>query len=521
MPTRSNISTARAHASLREIVARPPVGTDGPLIEEVESPGPPDPGPVPEPLEPNPWPGPPEPDPPPGPPARNLWPGVDPLGQTLLQTGPGSQAVERQVVGVVKDAQLRTLGQVDSYYVYFPGEVDEKLLVKSRMGFAATADAIRGVVRALDPGLPVPVYPLEANVDRWQGISGIVTSLAASLGALALVLASVGIFGVVAYFVSRRFREIDLLLVDDVQFLKGKEGTQEEFFHTFNAIYEAGRQVVLTSDRPPKEIPGLESRLVSRFEWGMVANIDSPDLEHRIAILRKKASLDHLELTIPDEVIDFIAQHVKSSVRELEGSIIKLLAYSSLKNQEITVSLARQALTSILRQDTPAARLTPEHIRDLVARRWSVRPDALTSKRRTKDLTIPRQVAMYVIKHLLDTPLVQIGDIFGGRDHSTVIHSVDKVERQVIRYNQKRRRPGQRANGGAPDSGSTPLVPGEEEPVIVKIKQFPVKPMAPEDAVLQLELVGHDFFVFRNADTDEINVVYRRKDGNYGLIEPQ
>ena len=147
----------------------------------------------------------------------------------------------------------------------------------------------------------------------------------------------------------RRFREIDLLLVDDVQFLKGKEGTQEEFFHTFNAIYEAGRQIVLTSDRPPKEIPGLESRLVSRFEWGMVANIDSPDLEHRIAILRKKASLDHLELTIPDEVIEFIAQHVKSSVRELEGSIIKLLAYASLKHRDISVDLAREALRDKLR----------------------------------------------------------------------------------------------------------------------------------------------------------------------------
>ena len=141
----------------------------------------------------------------------------------------------------------------------------------------------------------------------------------------------------------RRFREIDLLLVDDVQFLKGKESTQEEFFHTFNAIYEAGRQIVLTSDRPPKDIPGLEARLVSRFEWGMVANVDSPDLEHRIAILRKKASLDHLELTIPDEVIEFIAQHVKSSVRELEGSIIKLLAYASLKHREISIELAREA----------------------------------------------------------------------------------------------------------------------------------------------------------------------------------
>ncbi|MEO7362511.1 MAG: chromosomal replication initiator protein DnaA, partial [Gemmatimonadaceae bacterium] len=139
----------------------------------------------------------------------------------------------------------------------------------------------------------------------------------------------------------RRFREIDLLLVDDVQFLKGKESTQEEFFHTFNAIYEAGRQVVLTSDRPPKEIPGLEARLVSRFEWGMVANIDAPDLEHRVAILKKKASLDHFELMIPDEVIEFIAQHVKSSVRELEGSIIQLLAYGSLKHREISVDLAR------------------------------------------------------------------------------------------------------------------------------------------------------------------------------------
>src|SRR4029077_12468764 len=147
----------------------------------------------------------------------------------------------------------------------------------------------------------------------------------------------------------RRFRETDLLLVDDIHFLKGKETTQEEFFHTFNALYEAGRQIVLTSDRPPSEIPGLEARLVSRFQWGMVADIEPPDLEHRMAILQNKAHLDHLELTIPDEVIQFIAHHIWSSVRELEGSIIRLLAYASLKHQPVTISLAREALRDKLK----------------------------------------------------------------------------------------------------------------------------------------------------------------------------
>jgi chromosomal replication initiator protein len=232
----------------------------------------------------------------------------------------------------------------------------------------------------------------------------------------------------------RRFREIDLLLVDDVQFLKGKEATQEEFFHTFNAIYEAGRQIVLTSDRPPKEIPGLEARLVSRFEWGMVANVDAPDLEHRIAILKKKASLDHLELTIPDEVILFIAEHVKSSVRELEGSIIKLLAFASLKHREISVELAREALRDKLRAaaasdfpELPPTALTVATIQQVVAREWGVTPDGLRSKTRTKQLTVPRQVAMSLCRELLALQLVEIGNAFGGRDHSTVIHSLDRV----------------------------------------------------------------------------------------------
>src|SRR5829696_7097625 len=152
----------------------------------------------------------------------------------------------------------------------------------------------------------------------------------------------------------RQYRETDLLLVDDVHFLKGKEATQEEFFHTFNALYEAGRQIILTSDRAPSEIAGLESRLVSRFQWGMVADIEMPDLEHRIAILKQKAHLDHLEYTIPDDVIRFIAENVRSSVRELEGSIIKLLAYASLKHQDISVDVAREALRDKLRPDLPA-----------------------------------------------------------------------------------------------------------------------------------------------------------------------
>lgn len=231
----------------------------------------------------------------------------------------------------------------------------------------------------------------------------------------------------------KRYREVDLLLVDDVHFLKRTEATQEEFFHTFNALYEAGRQIVLTSDRPPGEIPGLEARLVSRFQWGMVADIEPPDLEHRIAILQNKARLDHLELTIPDDVIQFIAHHVWSSVRELEGSIIRLLAYASLKHQPISIELARQALRDKVKQGDDdysqlAARLTTLTIQAVVAQEWGVTIEALCSKTRTKQLTVPRQAAMHLIRELLGLQLVEIGAAFGGRDHSTVIHSLEKVQ---------------------------------------------------------------------------------------------
>jgi chromosomal replication initiator protein len=226
----------------------------------------------------------------------------------------------------------------------------------------------------------------------------------------------------------RRYRDVDLLLIDDVHFLGEKERTQEEFFHTFNALHDAQRQIVMTSDRPPKEIPGLEERLVSRFEWGLVTDIKPPDLETRVAILRKKAEDDSISLG--DEVLDYIARNCRSNVRELEGAVIKLLAYSSLTRREVTLDLAREALGGVLRV-SPVVEVTADLIRSRVAAEWGVSVDGLISKRRTKELTVPRQVAMFLIRELLDLSLVEIGKLFGGRDHSTVIHAVNKVEEDV------------------------------------------------------------------------------------------
>jgi len=236
----------------------------------------------------------------------------------------------------------------------------------------------------------------------------------------------------------RRFRETDLLLIDDIHFLKGKEGTQEEFFHTFNALYEAGRQIVLTSDRPPAEIGGLEARLVSRFQWGMVADIEPPDVEHRIAILQHKTELDHLDLTFPHDVIRYIAEIVQSSIRELEGSIIKILAYASLKHRPIDLALAQEALRSthapLLQTSDLSAAYSITTIQDTVARVWNVTVEGLCSKARTQTLTIPRQIAMYLARDVLNMQLIEIGAAFGGRDHSTVIHSLTRAK-QLLEQN--------------------------------------------------------------------------------------
>ena len=225
-----------------------------------------------------------------------------------------------------------------------------------------------------------------------------------------------------------RYRSYDLLLVDDVQFLRGKERTQEEFFHTFNVLYNGGRQIVLTSDRHPRELEGLEDRLVSRFEWGLVAGVDRPEYETRVAILQRKAEED--QVSIGPNVLDLIARCCRSSVRELEGALIKLLAVASLTGREPTLDLARIALAGMaeLQEHRP---LDPESIRDKVADVWGVTGKALASKRRTRNLVVPRQVAMFLMRELLDLPLTRIGGAFGGRDHSTVIHSIRKVESRL------------------------------------------------------------------------------------------
>ncbi|MDE2762154.1 MAG: chromosomal replication initiator protein DnaA [Gemmatimonadota bacterium] len=226
-----------------------------------------------------------------------------------------------------------------------------------------------------------------------------------------------------------RYRSYDLLLVDDVQFLRRKEHTQEEFFHTFNVLYNASRQIVLTSDRHPKELEGLEDRLVSRFEWGLVADVNPPDYETRVAILRKKADEDRIFL--PADILDLIARRCTSSVRELEGAIIKLLAYSSLTRQELTLDLANLALAGLGSAGETPTPLDPGTIRERVGKVWGVTGEALASPGRARALAVPRQVAMFLIREILDTPLKQIGQAFGGRDHSTVIHSIRKVEERL------------------------------------------------------------------------------------------
>ncbi len=223
-----------------------------------------------------------------------------------------------------------------------------------------------------------------------------------------------------------RYRSVDVLLIDDIQFLAGKEQTQEEFFHTFNTLHEESKQIVISSDRPPREIPTLEDRLRSRFEWGLITDITPPDLETRIAILRKKAKADGLD--IPNEVMLYIANQIDSNIRELEGALIRVVAYSSLINKDINANLAAEALKDIIPSSKPKV-VTILDIQKTVGAEYNVKLEDFKARKRTQSVAFPRQIAMYLSREMTDFSLPKIGEEFGGRDHTTVIHACDKISR--------------------------------------------------------------------------------------------
>jgi chromosomal replication initiator protein len=233
-----------------------------------------------------------------------------------------------------------------------------------------------------------------------------------------------------------KYRNVDVLLIDDIQFLAGKEQTQEEFFHTFNTLHEESKQIVISSDRPPKEIPTLEDRLRSRFEWGLITDITPPDLETRIAILRKKAKADGLD--IPNEVMLYIANQIDSNIRELEGALIRVVAYSSLINKDINADLAAEALKDIIPSSKPKV-ITIQDIQRVVGQHFNVKLEDFKAKKRTKSIAFPRQIAMYLSREMTDSSLPKIGEEFGGRDHTTVIHAHEKISKMLQKDEQLQR----------------------------------------------------------------------------------
>ena len=225
-----------------------------------------------------------------------------------------------------------------------------------------------------------------------------------------------------------KYRNIDVLMIDDIQFISKKESTQEEFFHTFNALYESGKQIIISSDRSPKEIKTLEERLRNRFEWGLQADVQPPDYETRIAILRKKAERDFI--TAPDDVMAYIARNIASNIRELEGALTRIVLFAQLHNQDISLSLAEEAMKDIFSSDVKAP-VTLNLIQQVVAEHYGIRVEDIQGSKKPKNIAFPRQVSMYLCRKLLDISLPKIGEGFGGRDHTTVIHAISKIEKQM------------------------------------------------------------------------------------------
>ena len=224
-----------------------------------------------------------------------------------------------------------------------------------------------------------------------------------------------------------KYRNIDILLIDDIQFIAGKERIQEEFFHTFNTLYESGKQIILSSDKPPKDIPLLEDRLKSRFEWGIIADISNPDYETRLAILRKKAQLDNI--IIDDDILSTIATRIDSNIRELEGVLNKLIAKASLTTSPITMEMAERAINDIVSQQEKV--ISSEYIQDIVGKYFNIDPKDLKGSKRSNDVTFPRQIAMYLCRNVANMSLPQIGRDFGKRDHTTVMHACSKIEKEI------------------------------------------------------------------------------------------
>ncbi len=223
------------------------------------------------------------------------------------------------------------------------------------------------------------------------------------------------------------YRNIDVLLIDDIQFIAGKERIQEEFFHTFNTLHENGKQIILSSDRPPKDMQLLEDRLKSRFEWGLIADISSPDYETRLAILRKKAQLENV--LVDDEILSNIANRIDSNIRELEGALMKLIAESSLINTPITMEMAERAINNIVSQKDKV--ISSDFIQDTVAKYFNISIKDLRSSKRSNDIAFPRQIAMYLCRNVAQMSLPQIGKEFGKRDHTTVMHACNKIEKEM------------------------------------------------------------------------------------------
>ena len=225
-----------------------------------------------------------------------------------------------------------------------------------------------------------------------------------------------------------KYRNIDVLLVDDIQFIIGKESTQEEFFHTFNSLHSAKKQIIISSDKPPKDMEILEERFRSRFEWGLIADITLPDYETRMAILHKKEEMDGYDIN--EEVIKYIANNIKSNIRELEGAINKVMAFAKLEKKEVTLELAEQALKDIISPDEKKV-ITPEYIISMVAEHFDVTVEDLSGNKRNSKIVTPRQIAMYLCREIISTPLKSIGKSLGNRDHTTIMHGIDKIEKEI------------------------------------------------------------------------------------------